>query len=692
MRLLLYEKFLDSYSNLPKEIQKKVMNFVQKFKTDSTVHSINLEPIVSFKDQSLRTARIDLKYRAIIHVPNSGDYCHLLWVDNHDEAMAWAENKVFQWNEQTQTHQVYEYTEPKKAESEDADRETFCNQFRDEQLLSIGVPYPLLPSVKMINNLDDLEALEKYIPQQAFENLYYLLDGINIDEVIYEIEQGKIKEDDQTSQVDSANNQRAFFEIKDDTDVEEFLSGDLSKWKIFLHPSQRNLVNKNYNGSYKVTGAAGTGKTVVAMHRLKKLCPETNRSNSILFTTFTKSLVKNLKELIRTLGVDLNKVVINNVHRFIVENAKELSLIEPDAKIVEFEDKKYKENIWKEVVEYMLSEFDIDFLIREYEEVILFHNVKIKEEYLSVPRIGMEIPMGRRDRLKVWDLMEYFMDIKNASKIYYLDEITNLLTDYYSKNPEKPFEYIIADEIQDFSDVELRLLRSMTAEKPNDLFLVGDPLQKIYSRNLNFSRSGINIRGRKSTRLKFNYRTTEEIKRSAVSVIKEIAYDNFDGGDESKSGYISIMHGEKPSYEILKSTAEMNESLFSKIEVLIKSEDLSFNEICIGSRTNRTLNEVKKYLHSQKIPYYDLPHGVGDKAGVMLSTFHNMKGLEFKSVILYDVSENTVPHKFHTFDSLTESEKQNYIKSERALLYVAMTRAIKYLSIIGVGNASKFID
>jgi Cdc6-like AAA superfamily ATPase len=366
----------------------------------------------------------------------------------------------------------------------------------------------------MIDNYDDLEMLEKYLPREAFEYLYYLLEGATIDDIVQEIQEGVVNSDDFNNQIDSANNRRNFIEVKDDRDIEELLSGDLQKWKIFLHPSQRIISGKYFNGSFKVSGAAGTGKTVLALHRLKHLSLQTKRSKDILFTTFTKSLASNLKDSINSLDIDNDKVVLTNIHNVIIENAKEERLIEADSKIIEFLNREQKAELWKETLENKLSEYDSEFLMREYENVILFHDVKNKEQYLTVPRIGMETPLGRRDRIKVWDLVTSFINTKLSRKIYYLDEVTNLLTNYYQNNPQKPFSHIIADEIQDFSDVQLRLLRSMVTEKENDLFLVGDPLQNIYNRNLNYSRAGINIRGAKSRRLRVNYRTTEEIKKA----------------------------------------------------------------------------------------------------------------------------------------------------------------------------------
>jgi hypothetical protein len=691
MKFILYDRFLESYSNVPKGIQKKVQDFIKKFKDDSTRPSIHLEPIKTFKDPQLRTARIDIKYRAILHVSPTADIFHLMWVDNHDEAMAWAQNKVFEWNKFTQTYQVYEHRETipeQTVQKHPGEKATFCRQFSEDKLVAIGIPAPLLPSVKSIDTLSDLEELESYLPREAFENLFYLLDGMSIEEVITDIQEGKEESESFDDQLNSANNLRSFIEVTDDETLEELLSGDLLKWKIFLHPSQRSIVEKDYTGSFKLTGAAGTGKTVVALHRLKTLARSIAKNNSILFTTFTKSLVQNLKEHIYELKVPMDKVVINNIHDFIVRTSKELKLVPQDCKIVEFIDKDQKEELWKEVITSQLSEYDTDFLIREYEDVVLFHGIESLDHYLRVARIGLQVKLGRKDRKKVWELFQSFEQLKSQYRIYYLDEITNKLTSHYKQCTEKPFDHIIADEIQDFSDVELRLLRAMAAEQENDLFLVGDPLQKIYNRYLNFSRVGINIRGKRSKRLKVNYRTTEEIKRSAVAVLQNLSFDNFDGANESQSGYISLLHGAKPQYEIFKTSEEMNTFVLDRVRELTANHSIKLDEICVAARTNKSLKTAISLFHQEHLPYCSLVTQNGDKTGIRLSTFHNMKGLEFKVAILFDVNEKTVPLRYFDYDSLSEHAKRSSDKSERALLYVAMSRAIQQLLIVGIGKPS----
>ncbi len=705
MKLLMYDKCWDAFIKLPKTTQGKVTDFMRKFRQNTKSSAIHLEPISTFRDKNLRTARVDKKYRAIIRVPNSGDVYHLLWVDNHDEAMDWASNKLFDWNDNTQSYQIFtapEIIEKEKPEEADqtakVEAPKFLDDYTDEQLEKIGVPTVLLPSVRPINDLDELEKMEDFLPVETFENLFFLFDGVNIDQIIFEVTEGKTKAAEQIAQTQSANNQRSFFELTDDTLLNEMLEGTLQKWKIFLHPSQRTLVEGNHKGSLKVTGGAGTGKTVAALHRAKYLQDYNLGRNGkpIFFTTYTNALTTNLKKELPRMKIDTSIVKLDNLDSFVIERAKKLNLIDDKAKVLDFRGSKNSLEIWEEVLDFELTQFDSDFLDKEYKEVILYLNLKTAAEYYKAPRKGRKRRISRKDKMEIWRLLEVYQSKKKAQNYWNQGELYNLLYDHYQATTDKPFGHVIADEIQDFSNIELRLLRALVEEKPNDLFLVGDPLQKIYNRKLNFSKAGIHIRGRRSRRLKINYRTTEKIRKAAVAIIKNIPFDNFDGEEESKKGYVSLVQGKQtPQYQTFPTKSEELAFLWEQIEDLAFADEettvakLSLPEICIATRTKNGLKDIKSYLHQQKLPYYDLSQRQGNiNEGIRLSTFHSLKGLEFKAVFLADVQERTVPNRPAAFRDWDSATQKAFDQRERALVYVAMSRAVQVLFVSGVGEKS----
>lgn len=686
MGYLMYDKFLESYSKVPLSIQGKVRNMLVKLREPNPRHSLNLERIHSFVDQNMMTARVDQAYRAIIYsFPDSEQYA-ILWVDHHDDAMRWAERKKFFWNNNTQAIQIFEAVEaqsPVPLTIHPEERPGLIGNCTDIDLISIGVPEPLLPSVRNVQSFEDLEKIEPFIPKDVFENLFAILDGKPVNEIIDEIEEGKVASTDSSEQLNSPNNLRNFYVVKDDSDLEQVLEGDLKKWKVFLHPAQRKYSSFDFPGSYKVTGAAGTGKTVLALHRLKYLTEKKKENGRILFTTYTKSLVANLADAVKELKIDPLKIKLTNIHNLIFEMAKEEKLIPASAKPLDVKNNHEIEKIWIEYAEASLSEYDIDFLMREYHQVVLMNNVQTLEGYLRVSRTGMFTPLGRKDRIKVWNIFERFKKNRMRSSEYYIDEATNLLYNHFNGTTQKPFDHVVADEIQDFSVVDLRFLRAIVAEGPNDLFLVGDPMQNIYGKNPNFMNSGINIRGVRSRRLRINYRTTEEIKKGAVAVVKGQVYSDFEGNAETLSGYVSLLKGEAPVNKVFVDTTGMNNGLIEVLNHLVSEETINPEEICIATRIKDTMDDVKKTLHN-KFAYFDLATATGTRKGIALSTMHNLKGLEFKVIILYNISKSTFPFYFHNFKNLDPISKKSYVKSERSLMYVAMTRAIKKLYILGV--------
>ncbi len=687
MRLYIHDKCMEQLFELPKPIQKKVLEFQRKFRENPKSEAIHLEPISSFKDPNLRTARIDQKYRAIISVPKKGMNFYMIWVDNHDEAMDWARNKLFEWNDQTQSAQIFTVNDEPEVEivqdvALNMDNGLY-SKYSEEELLEIGVPKQLLSLTLSIQNLNDLGKLEAIFPNDAFENLFYLADGVQIEVIKAEVDEGKNVTDNE----ESLNNKRYFIDANDEI-LTEFLNGELHKWQIFLHPSQRKLVESNFLGPIKVTGGAGTGKTVVALHRLKFLAGlQTGSDNrKVLFTTFTRTLTKNLQKLVEQMKVDTSKYLIKHIDMLVRDLALEYDIIKESHRILDIYQSKSSRELWQEILETTLSEFEADFLNDEVQKVILFNNVKDKESYLRTSRLGRGKPVSRKQRMEIWKLYEVYAERKKNALFLDRAELFNITADYFNNVKVKPFKHIIADEIQDLSNIELRFLRSLVDESANDLFLVGDPYQQVYVRNINFSRAGIHIRGKRSKKLRINYRTTEEIKKLSVSVIEGISYDDFDGDIEDLRGYLSLFHGNKPRYELFKTKEEELDFIRGVISDGVKS-GLAYSEIALAARTKEALREFKTALHNSSIPYYDGTSESGDIKGVNLSTFHSIKGLEFKMVLLADVNNRTSPLYTSTFNEMEAEEKDEFLRSEKSLLYVAISRAINSLYISGTGNS-----
>ena len=682
MKLYLGDKCWDKLFELPKNVQLRVRDFQRKFKENPFSPAINLEKIASFEDDSLRTARIDDTYRAIIGVASGDTYC-LLYIDHHDEAMRWAQHKRFAWNSYTNSFQVTSITMEEVVEPRGQKRDdTVFAKYTDEQLLRIGVPEHQLPLVRSIKDMDDLEKAESSLSGDVFEYLFYLMDDrTDINNIITEVEAGKEQDGDST-----INNKRNFIEITDDEELERVIAEGTEKWQIFLHPSQRLLVEKSYAGSLKVTGGGGTGKTVAAIHRLKKLT-EKGSMKSVLYTTFTRTLIKNISSRVRSMGIKSENCVIENIDKLALDMAKSYGLIPQTATVLDYgPSSRTSEEIWDGIVTDNLSQFDTRFLKREYLDVIVYNNNKTIDDYYRQSRTGRTQPVNRKQRTEIWTLVEQYVARKKESQLYDRNEIFNLIANHLNENGIHPFKHVIADEIQDFSNPELRFLRALVEEGPDDLFLVGDPYQRIYNnRKIAFSQVGINVRGKRSKRLRVNYRTTEEIKRAATNVVNGCAFDDFDGSPESLAGYVSLMHGDRPEYKIYDNRNEEIAAIIDFIR-MCRENGIEYKDIVVASYIKDSIKPVQDALHRNNIPYKNLMNeGTGNDNGVNLSSFHNMKGLEFKVVILSDVNKKTFPYLPYGFEGLDEIEKKNHLMNQKALMYVAITRAMQKVLITGSG-------
>lgn len=685
IQLFIHDSFFDSFASLPKHIQKRTRELLKEFKENPTSSAINYEKISSFADQSLRTIRVNDKYRAIVQAPEKGNGYHLLWVDNHDEAMDWAKNKIFRWNLETQGFQVFEQPQKHILREESIEKETFLfDSLTDSNLLSIGTPEQMINLIRSIRSIDDLNNCKNNLPVDLYEYLFYLAEGISIEEILEDINAGKTSE----NPMESSNALKHAFILTDDAQLEEVLNGSFDKWRIFLHPSQRTLAYRNFNGPVKVTGGAGTGKTVCALHRAKFLIDKAGIFDQpILFTTYTKSLTGYLRDTAKGLGLLESQIEIVNIDKLIFDLANNSVYHVFDSKVGYFSSEQEK-GIWSQSLEKIPSQFDVEFFFTEYNEVLLPQKISSLAEYNTASRIGRNSRIGKKDKVDIWAVVEEFKKQKagNYSKL----ELCNLLADHFRKQKNKPYSHLICDEVQDFSNPELSLLRSLVEEKENDMFLVGDPYQNIYKKALNFAKSGILVKGRRSRKLKINYRTTEEIKHLAMKVVSNLQVEDFDGNQENLKGYLSLMHGNEPFYQTFVTPEEEDEFILEKLKAYIGSGEIQPNEICLCSRTNSGIDNLKKLLNSGNINYLDLNSSKQNIGSINVSTFHNMKGHEFKMVFITGMSVATVPYKFADYPSLNVRERQSYDQQERSLYYVVFSRAIQSIIITGVGEKSKW--
>ncbi len=253
---------------------------------------------------------------------------------------------------------------------------------------------------------------------------------------------------------------------------------------------------------------------------------------------------------------------------------------------------------------------------------------------------------------------------------------------------------VVVDEAQDMGHPAFRLIRRIIPGEDvrNDIFIVGDGHQCIYRHRVVLGQCGVNIRGR-SRKLRINYRTTEENRRWATSLLKGVPVDDLDGGADDQKGYKSLLHGENPVVRQFATSREETDYIVSVLrECAAGDQDLS--SVCIVARTNNLLEQYQADLENAEIKTHIIRRNEAEKRsvpGVRLATMHRIKGLEFETVIVAGVNEGIVPLDAavnNTDDPVVRKESENL---ERALLYVAATRARRQVVVCSFGAASRLL-
>lgn len=693
--------FLTAYGQIPRSQQKKVREFITRFQQDPTLHSINYEPIHDTLDNRVRTVRIGLDYRAIVLHPDKGDVYLLAWVDHHDEAMEWAKRKRFEVNPVTGALQVID-TEiisavqevladtPQRFEKSLHEYALF-ETFPDSDLLRTGLPDLLLPTIRQLKTPAELDKIQPYLPTETYEALWWVANlGHSIDQALAEIAAAEPTEVVDVTDIETAlqhpDTRRRFAVVQTVAELQEMLNAPLAKWRVFLHPSQAALVERQFNGPARVLGGAGTGKTVVAMHRARFLATHvfTRPTDRILFTTFTRNLANNIESNLKHLcGPEMERIEVVNLHRWAI------TFLRNQGFRIEIASDSEVDHCWDEAIRVAgTPDLPDDFYIHEWDFVVKANGIQDKASYLRVSRRGQRIPLNRLQRATVWEVFaEFQRNLDLLGKIQWMDVFTQARLYLEQKGAILPYRAIVVDETQDLFSEELRLLRQIVPEGTNDLFFVGDAHQRIYGRPVVMSHCGINIRGR-SRKLRINYRTTEEIRNWAVSILAGKAVDDLDGGVDDQKGYRSLLHGLQPTVEQFDTLGEEQDYLVTAIESLL-AEDVAPESICLVARTNRQIEEYQSAVKEAGLTTLHLQSRTRDEegAGIRLATMHRVKGLEFAHMLIAGVNDGAMPYVSRLGDPLAEEE----ILQERCLLHVAATRARDTLTVTCYGQPSPFL-
>ena len=507
--------------------------------------------------------------------------------------------------------------------------------------------------------------------------------------------------------------------LESDEDLRRAIEGlSFAEWQLFLHPQQRALVERRANGPMRVSGGAGTGKTVIAVHRAVELAKRDKADGQdprLLLTTYTRNLADDLRRQVAQLeprlpfteklsepGVMVSG--LDRVARMILQQAgAKISPIaqavigQPRGRVLTYP----RENVWQEVLTLMGDELpeglrSADFLESEYELIVLPQRVTTLKQYLRVRRPGRGVALDRSKRAAVWKAMERYRDRSADLGVTSFDEQLALAAAWLDHEAAlgipRPFRHVLVDEAQDLTPAHLQLLRALVEPGPDDLFLAEDSHQRIYGKKITLSHYGIQVRGR-SRRLTRNYRTTRQNLDVAFGILDPGTYEDMEGQAEEHR-YVSPRSGPEP---LLLHAADRADELGKAAELLRVwleqdrgSEDSAPETIAILVRDRYQRDAVVNGLAQHGVEVRAVDREAAGRGRPVVMTMHRAKGLEFRKVLLFDVSRNAIPRSLRN-QQYSEADRDDALLRERSLLYVAATRARDQLAISWSGEASPLI-
>ncbi|MBK5938333.1 UvrD-helicase domain-containing protein [Halochromatium roseum] len=648
VKIIVSNEVIKRMTALPAAVQSKGLEFMLKFQTDPRSPGINYERINGAKDKNLRSVRIDQAYRGIIFRAPKDNVFVWLHVDKHDDAYQWASTRKMSVNPVngaltlTNLHFVEETVQRRAAPAPSEPDPVFAD-LSDRDLMAIGVPEEMLPAVRTIRSEGDLDAMREELPVEAYEGLFLVLAGDSVSIILSAREtrvDREIDTEDFASAADRDESRSRFYVVEGEQDLQAILSAPLEQWRVFLHPTQRRLATRNLNGPSRILGGAGTGKTVLAMHRAKHLASHlashlAGRDQKLLFTTFTTNLALDIEDGLKAICSP--------------EQIRQIDIINLDALVFRLlKARRYEHEIafdfeakcapaW----DAAMVDFDPSlgvsraFVREEFEQVVLAQGLATRDDYREAPRRGRGVMLSRKKRDALWEIFENYRLQLSAKGLKEPDDAYRDACTLLDAEGRPPYAHAVVDETQDFGPQALKLIRALVPPGPNDLMFVGDGHQRIYAKNkAAMSRCGIDIRGR-AKKLYLNYRTTEEIRREAVSLLENLEIDDLDGGSDEIARYKSLLHGPAPEHIRGASMERVREGIIefiagcladnvdAKIGVMAPTGKLRDQ---LAKQTRDAGYKVATVSHRERLSRKD--------AQIFAMTLHRAKGLEFDAVVI----------------------------------------------------------
>jgi superfamily I DNA/RNA helicase len=662
---------------------------------------LNLEALKQARDPHIRTIRIDKSTRGVVLAPATGDTFVLLRVMPHDKAIAWAVKQKASINTATRSVEIRdiatleELTPAYERIATHAPDRLFA-KFSDGDLAALGIDATTLRQARALTSVEQLEVFAPYFPQDQREVLEYLAAGFTAEEVWRDVVSLALADTPSSEGVDTTDFATAIratssrIAVVADTDeLRDILDKPFAAWRIFLHPTQRKVAYRpSYAGPAQVTGGPGTGKSVVALHRVRHLLRFLRDGDRILLTTYTNTLVAALRsglarlvddeaalERVDIMTVDALAARVLSTSRRPVSGAEEIARWEDAARVTGFEGSP-------------------QFLAQEYRHVVLAQSLRTQRAYVDCDRPGRGTGLPTAARPLVWQTVEAFGQALLRDGLRTHVGTCAEAADLLAGEGEGPrYRHIVVDEAQDLHPAQWRLLRAAAPVRPDDLFIAGDPHQRIYDSRVSLKSVGINVVGR-TTKMRKNYRSTHEILTWATGLLIGRPVESLADSDRPDTllGYRSALHGSGPEARPSDGDDAELDALIARVQGWLDS-GVRPGDIGVTARVNRVCDQAVARLREAGVPAVRLRGNVAtDDTAVNVGTMHAFKGLEFRAVAVLDVSAGRVPNPSAVTDeSVDRKQHESDLMAERCLLFVACTRARDSLYVSWRGTPSAFL-
>lgn len=701
--LLMDKKFMAGLHKLEPPVRQKVIDLPGKF--EHAQHTgVHLEKLTGSADDRVRTVRVDSFWRGVVVQLGQGRYA-LLRVMPHDDANEWAVKQRFGVNPVTgivevvdvptvaaQVEEVTAHAPPGQA--------GIFDDVADKDFRQLGVNDDFVPLLQRLTDEAEVLAIASLMPKAQGDAVLLLADGKTPDEVWTALAEDYLLGDEEVDPEDIATalerpaTKAEFVVTSSDQELMALLSSDFEAWRTFLHPAQRAIAEKpTFNGPFRLTGGAGTGKTVVAMHRARflarQLLESGDQTSRILVATYTTSLAQNLE---RTLKSFCSQDEYRRLHISTVDALAHQTLSAAGLAMRPIDDTELNELAEQAVAMTALDDnigVDARYLLKEWSQVVLGRNLTSLAAYATSKRPGRGRPLMRNERKQVWETLAHLTDLLKQRRQSTYHQTADRAAELLKADGAAPYAHVIVDEAQDLHPAQWRLLRAAVPAGKNDLFLVGDAHQRIYDSRVSLSSIGIETRGR-ARRLKINYRTSQQILGWALGILSGEPIDDLDGNAERQVGYRSEFQGPPPAVQTFDTSVEESRFVADLSQEWI-SEGVAASSIGIVARTNGDLAGAKAALNAAGLEWAGMGSSKGG-AAIQVGTMHSSKGLEFARLFVVSASADRLPLSIAVIPEVVDADQHALdIRRERCLLYVACTRARDTLVVTASGSPSSLL-